>query len=79
MEDAGVFGPVITVIMSWPKLHDDEGDTQWTWETLLQVDQGILVLSLPCLFPTNSSLDFHSETLAHKPGPCRRSKESLCN
>ena len=30
MEDSGVFGPGIIVIMSWPKLRDDEGDTQWT-------------------------------------------------
>ena len=60
MEDSGVFGPDIIVIMSWPKLHNDEDDTQWTWETLLQVGQGVLVPSLLCLFPTNFSLDFHS-------------------
>ena len=30
MEDSGVFGPDIIVIMSWPKLHDDADDTQWT-------------------------------------------------
>ena len=43
------------------------------------MDQGILVLGLPPPFPTNFSLDFHSKTLAHKPGPCRRGKEGLCN
>ena len=69
MEDSGVFGPDIIVIMSWPKLHDDEDNAQQTWETLFQVDQDILATSLLCLFPTNFSLDFHSKTLAHKPGP----------
>lgn len=50
-------------------LKSDDGDAQEFLQTIFQVDQGALLLGFPSPFATDFSLDFHSKTLAHKPGP----------